>query len=172
MKPLALAAVALVACSDVPSRERFPGGHGRTTDVQQAQTSREVLGGASTVPVETHDAAPRRADGPTLTGRVSLGAGLKAPAGALLYIAVRKKGVPGPPLAARRVPNASLPYEFSLSGADAMMEGTVFEGEVEITARLDQDGDPLSRQPGDVQGVKNAKVGDSGLKIVLDQLIE
>jgi len=112
------------------------------------------------------------ASGPSIRGTVVLGPGIRAPVTALLYIAARHKGQGGPPIAVKRVPNATLPYEFTLSSADAMMAGSPFEGPVEITARLDQDGDPLSREPGDVQGVKPAAVGDRGVKIVLDDVIQ
>lgn len=116
-----------------------------------------------------NDAEP---SGATIRGTISLGAGKTMPPGAFLLIAARKKGRPGPPIAAKRLANAKLPYNFTLSAADAMMAGTAFEGEVEITARLDQDGDPLSRQPGDLQAVQAAKVGDANVKILLNDVIQ
>ena len=40
-----LALIILASCSDRPSREKFPGPQGQTTDVSRAQSAREVMGG-------------------------------------------------------------------------------------------------------------------------------
>ncbi len=48
-----------------------------------------------------------------------------------------------------------------------MMADTKLEGDVDVTARLDQDGDPLSRQDGDASASVPAKVPSSGLKLEL-----
>jgi hypothetical protein len=55
-----------------------------------------------------------------------------------------------------------------------MMQGVPFTGKVTITARLDKDGNPTTRQPGDITGdyIKNpAVVGAKNVDIVLDQLV-
>lgn len=163
----------LVACDGRPSRERFPGPQGRTTDIQQAQNERAVLGGVnSNVPVESHSgpgdgvrSAP--AAGGRIKGSVTLGKGVR-PAGTYLFLSVRPANG-GPPLAARREMSAKFPYEFSLSAADVMIPGTPFEGEVVVTARIKQDADPLSRRKGDYSGMVLTKVGDEKLRIVIDK---
>jgi hypothetical protein len=41
---------------------------------------------------------------------------------------------------------------FSISEADSMIPGTPLVGDLDIIARLDQDGDAFSRQEGDLEG--------------------
>ena len=187
-----IALLAVVGCSDRPNREKFPGGHGRTTDVTQAEMTRSMLGGfdplnnpisgsqgresgeATTqqAATETSGGSGTAREGATIQGVVTLGPKTKAKPDQLLYIAARRKGQPGPPLAVKRINGASFPYTFELGAADAMMQGTSFEGDLEITARLDQDGDPMSRQPGDAFGTVDAHVGQKGLTIKIDQVVE
>ena len=78
----------------------------------------------------------------------------------------------GPPLAVRRLSPTALPYSFVITEADQMMQGTDFSGPVEVTARLDQDGDPLTRQPGDWMGTLKTSIGDQKVNIVIDQPAE
>src|SRR5690606_11875603 len=77
--------------------------------------------------------------------------------GAVLFLSVRpvepvSGDVIGSPLAVDRLEIASLPVTFHLDGSKAMSAGTGFEGDVVIVARVDQDGDALSKEPGDVEG--------------------
>lgn len=70
----------------------------------------------------------------------------------VLYIIVRVAGrAGGPPLAVKSMP-ADVPVSFSISEADSMIPGTPLIGDLEIIARLDQDGDAFSRQEGDLEG--------------------
>jgi len=50
-----------------------------------------------------------------------------------------------------------------------MIPGRQFAGEITLTARLDVDGDPMSRGPEDLQGaaVETVQPGTSGIEIVL-----
>jgi hypothetical protein len=55
-----------------------------------------------------------------------------------------------------------------------MMQGIPFTGSVSITVRLDKDGNPTTRQPGDLTGdyKKNpVAVGSKNIDIVLDQVV-
>jgi hypothetical protein len=55
-----------------------------------------------------------------------------------------------------------------------MMQGSPFTGSVAITARLDKDGNPTTRQPGDLTGdyKKNpVAVGSKNIDILLDQVV-
>lgn len=47
---------------------------------------------------------------------------------------------------------AQFPLPFVLSSQNAMMGNTPFQGSVKLTARVDKDGDPMSKNPGDVIG--------------------
>ena len=88
----------------------------------------------------------------------------------LFVIARRGGGAGGPPLAVRRVPAPSFPYDFEIGPQHAMIQGRPFAGEIELEARLDGDGDALSREPGDPSGraPELLQPGASGVRIVLE----
>ena len=89
-------------------------------------------------------------------------------------VGTRRAGVErGPPLAVRRIPSPSLPLEFEIGPQHAMIEGMPFTGDIALTARLDADGDAMTRRPGDLGGAADAPVapGASGVVLVLNQRI-
>ena len=77
--------------------------------------------------------------------------GMDTPApGSVLYVIVRSvERAGGPPLAVRRLTPSAFPVEFEIGPRDAMMGEAPFPDRVTVEARLDGDGDPLSRDPGD-----------------------
>jgi hypothetical protein len=95
--------------------------------------------------------------------------------GAVFVIAKRAdaSGNPsGPPLAVEKLTWGSkdeLPFE--LTEVQAMVGGTELAGDVVVTARFDQDGDALSKQPGDVTGQIRIKVPADGIKLSLDTVL-
>jgi hypothetical protein len=94
------------------------------------------------------------------------------PPGATLFLIARPVGVTrGPPLAVRRFGNPSLPLEFEIGPQHAMVQGIPFAGEIQLSVRLDGDGDAMTRRPGDLSGSAQAPVepGTRGVRIVLDQ---
>lgn len=91
----------------------------------------------------------------------------------IFLVARRAGGPPGPGsmLAVQKIPVGDFPMPFVLSGRDAMIPGTPFEGEISITVRLDKDGDAMTRKKGDLYGVANGvKVGSQGITIPLESL--
>lgn len=93
--------------------------------------------------------------GARIEGTVELEAGQipDTEARAVLYIVARPAGTQGgPPLAVRRIVDPVFPVSFSLGSGDVMIQGTAFEGPLNLTARLDRDGDPLTREPGEPAG--------------------
>jgi hypothetical protein len=78
----------------------------------------------------------------------------------------------GPTLAVERLDIQSMPVDFQLSEANSMIAGTVFEGDVLISARVDGDGEARSKTPGDVEGSVIATIPAEGLTLTLDQLIK
>lgn len=171
---LCLLFVALAACDGRPSREKFPGPRGATTDLKTGNQG-AVMGGFdpnAAAPVETHDAAPRQPSGGSVEGVISLGKGVQPKPGMVLYISVRPLSG-GRPVAARRLPlPQKFPVDFVVSASDVMVPGTPFAGDVLVTARLDQDGNPLSQQKGDAFGSLDTKVGAKGLKLLIDTPVE
>ena len=87
---------------------------------------------------------------------------------AVLFIFARPQGVnSGPPLAVRKHGIFDLPFEFEIGQLNTMMEGRLFEGNLILTARLDQDGNRKS-SPGDIEGKVNVQAGEKQVKLVLD----
>ena len=95
--------------------------------------------------------------------------GLNPSAG--LFIFARPEGVDaGPPLAVKRHSVFQFPFEFDIGQLNTMMEGSQFEGAMDLTARLDQDGNRKS-SPGDVEGKIQITAGQKGVQLVLNNLI-
>ncbi len=89
---------------------------------------------------------------PGVEGTVSVDPAVGVVPGGVLYIIVRVSGRDGgPPLAVKPLP-AEVPMSFTISEADSMIPGTPLVGDLDIIARLDQDGDAFSRQDGDLEG--------------------
>jgi hypothetical protein len=107
-----------------------------------------------------------------LSGVIKLDPKLKdnVKAGDVIFLVARKfdpSGVQGPPLAVRRLVAGTFPLNFSLDSRDAMMVGTQLTGKVVITARVDKDGDAMTKNPGDVIGQSKA-VEAPNTKVVID----
>ena len=95
--------------------------------------------------------------------------GLNPSAG--LFIFARPEGVnAGPPLAVKRHSVFQFPFEFDIGQLNTMIEGSQFEGAMNLTARLDQDGNRKS-SPGDVEGKIQITAGQKGVQLVLNNLI-
>jgi len=109
------------------------------------------------------------ADSGTISGTISLGKGMALPSGAVIFIAARPPSG-GPPMAVKKIANPTFPLAFSLSQENAMMGGA-FTGNVELTVRASQAGDPMSRTPGDLFGTLKTKVGAAKVKVTLDHKI-
>lgn len=117
------------------------------------------------------------AAGPTITGTITLAPARKGDVtpNDVLYLSARR--IPDNPkargslIAVKRFSASSFPIEFTLGAGDMMFQNGPFEGELMLSARVDKDGDPMSRRKGDVFGtVDRVKVGTAGVAIVLDQL--
>ena len=106
-------------------------------------------------------------------GTISIDPGLKVGINpsAGLFIFARPEGVDaGPPLAVKRHSVFQFPFEFDIGQLNTMMEGSQFEGIMNLTARLDQDGNRKS-SPGDVEGKIQITAGQKGVQLVLNNLI-
>ena len=111
-------------------------------------------------------------------GTVKLDAKFKAdvkPGSVLFLVARRDTGGTGKGmlLAAKKIPvsgAAMFPLTYTLTQADVMMQGTQLNGDVTVHARIDGDGDALSKNPGDITGVtpKGVPVGSKGVDLTLD----
>lgn len=120
-------------------------------------------------------AAPSAASGATLSGTVSIApelAGAVAPTDVLFIIA--RKAEQGPPLAVKKIDAPTFPLRYELGAQDMMFHGASLAGEVSLQARLDKDGDAITRQEGDLQGSHpgGAVVGASNADILIDRPVE
>ena len=99
----------------------------------------------------------------------------KVQKGDVIFLVARAadpSGQPGPVLAVKRLVAADWPMPFELDGRDAMMTGTKLEGKVIVSARVDKDGDAISKNPGDVTGASRPlDVPASKVVVTLDTLL-
>jgi hypothetical protein len=122
-------------------------------------------------------AAPPTADpGATITGEITLPAAIakSKPKGTLYLVARRLSDNPtarGTLIAVKKMQVTSFPLPFSLSAADMPFQNGPFDGDLALTARIDQDGDPMTHQKGDVFGtLPKVPVGSQDVKLALDQV--
>jgi cytochrome c-type biogenesis protein CcmH len=115
--------------------------------------------------------------GQTISGTITIDPKLKSnvDANAALFIIARPAtGQGGPPLAVKKIDKPTFPLNYSLNQENVMIQGSPFAGKINITVRLDKDGNPTSRGAGDMTGEykKNpAEVGVKNADIVIDQLM-
>lgn len=134
-------------------------------------------------PASAPSAAPAPAPGggaagaQTITGMITLAPARKADVTPtdVVYLVARRvadnPGARGSLVAVKRFTASSFPIEFSLSQADMMFKNGAFEGDLTLAARVDKDGDPITRKKGDVFGtVDRVKVGATGVEVKLTEL--
>ncbi|MFI5350866.1 MAG: hypothetical protein ACHQ2Z_15060 [Elusimicrobiota bacterium] len=112
------------------------------------------------------------ASGPlSLTGLVKLSPSLKDPwpEGAHVFVVARGEGG-GPPFAVRRYDNVKPPFAFALGPDNQMMADMAAPKRLIVTVRVDQDGDAMTRQLGDLESGPSAPVPpQASLEIVVDR---
>jgi len=120
-------------------------------------------GDAATAPVAAAPAAapaPEEAGDPaqSVSGVLELDPSLNgtiAP-GAIVFLLVRHEGVTeGPPVAVERLPAGAFPMRFAIGPAQSMM-GEELPETLRLEARLDSDGDAMSRDPADPVAIAEA----------------
>jgi hypothetical protein len=120
--------------------------------------------------------APTQSAGQRLSGTITIDPKLQANLnrGATLFIIARPAGsTKGPPLAVKKIARPVFPLSYSLGPENLMMQGAPFSGKATVSARIDADGNPATRQAGDLSGdyKKNpATVGANNIDIVIDQV--
>ena len=99
---------------------------------------------------------------------VDLPKGVTVPEEAVLFVIVREAGLEtGPPAAVKRIPARSFPITVTVTDKDSMA-GEGIPGLVRIDARIDRDGDPLTKDPRDpVASEDNVRPGPGQILMVL-----
>ncbi len=109
-----------------------------------------------------------------IAGTIALSDELSAsvPDGAILFL-IARTGSAGPPLAVQRIPSPSFPLDFSIGPDDRMIEAMPFSGALTLTARVDSDGNAMTRTPGDLQGAAPGtyEPGASGVSLLIDEIL-
>ena len=96
----------------------------------------------------------------------------KVPGGAILFV-IARVGPAGPPTAVLRIPDPEFPLDFAIGPEHRMMEQMPFAGPFTLTARVDGDGNAMTRNPGDLQGAAAGThmPGDADAELVLDEVL-
>jgi hypothetical protein len=123
-------------------------------------------------PAQLAQAQPTAGD--TISGTIRLDPALEGsvPPGALLFVIARGAGVAaGPPMAVLRVPDPQFPMSFEIGPGNVMVPGMRFSGDIDLLARVDGDGNAMTKLPGDLSGQTREphRPGATGVSIVLDQ---
>jgi hypothetical protein len=108
-----------------------------------------------------------------IAGTLQVDAKLKAKvaAGDVIYL-VARSAAGGPPLAVKRLVVGAWPLAFSLDSRDAMMVGTAMAGKIVVSARVDKDGDAMTKNPGDVIGqTKPLEPPANNVVLMLDSVL-
>jgi cytochrome c-type biogenesis protein CcmH len=122
-------------------------------------------------PVVGGSAAGADNPGHAVSGTIAIAASLRdrQTPRSVLFVIARSAGS-GQILAVRKEEDVRFPFAFSISGADAMMEGTAFTGPFDLTARLSKTGDAMPGK-GDVEGTaKGVAAGSKSVAITLDKV--
>ena len=91
----------------------------------------------------------------------------RPPASGVVFVTARSEGVTsGPPVAVKRIPLGAFPMTVDITSADSMM-GQQLPSRVRIEARVDSDGDPLTRSPGDLSAVRDGVSLGSSVSLTL-----
>lgn len=105
--------------------------------------------------------------GAVISGRVELQG--SAQGGGVLFIVARRAGaVGGPPLAVVRIASPSFPLDFEIGQGNVMVPGMTFEGEMNLSARLDFDGNAMTREPGDFEGAAGESLAPGATGVVVE----
>jgi cytochrome c-type biogenesis protein CcmH len=121
-------------------------------------------------------AAPSPDSRQSITGKITLDPKVKGQSDskATLFIIARPPGPGGgPPLAVKKIDQPIFPLSYSIGAENVMLQGTPFSGKINVTVRLDKDGDPTTQTPGDLIGnyKQPVDVGSKNVDIVIDQAL-
>src|SRR4051794_3055057 len=142
---------------------RHPDQKARLDDVLSKMKEQAKNPAPAAAPTSAPAVAP--ASGPSVHVTLTLAGAAPSP-NAVLFVIARAAGqTAGPPAAVKRIAGPTFPLDIDLSAADSMM-GQPLPANVRIEARLDTDGDPLTKNPSDPHAVQDG-VTTNGAKVSL-----
>nr|MDP9360602.1 tetratricopeptide repeat protein [Acidobacteriota bacterium] len=122
--------------------------------------------GSESAAARGSEPAAAATSGPSVHVTLSLDRSVKQSPNAVLFVIVRNPGqTAGPPVAAKRISAPAFPLEIDVTSADSMM-GQPLPANVRIEARLDSDGDAMTKNPSDPHALQDG-VTTNGGKVVL-----
>ena len=108
----------------------------------------------------------------SVAGTIAVAPSLAARAAGDVLFVIARSSADRQIVAVRREDGVTFPFQFKISGADAMIAGTPFAGPLDITARLSRSGDAVAAK-GDVEGVaRGVAVGAADVEVTLDTVRE
>lgn len=124
-----------------------------------------------TLPGELAGSVEPAGSAASVRGEVHLAEGIRPSPGAVLFVIARKRGSQGgPPLAVARIGEPRFPQPFELGPDQVMIPSLRFEGPISITARLDADGNAMTREASNpvTASSEPADPGQTGLLLRLE----
>jgi cytochrome c-type biogenesis protein CcmH len=125
-------------------------------------------------PADGAEVASTAAPGAPIRGTVRISPELasQVPGGAVLFV-IARRGESGPPLAVKRIESPRFPLDFELGPGDRMIQTLPFAGPLTVTARIDADGNAMSRSPGDLFGAAAQPVdpGATQIEVLIDRTV-
>lgn len=97
---------------------------------------------------------------------ITLNTSVANPKGVIFVIARAEGVTSGPPVAVKRIPIAPFPISVDLTAADSMM-GQPLPQKMRIEARIDSDGNPLTRDPGDPSAVVDGVIAGQSISLTM-----
>jgi tetratricopeptide (TPR) repeat protein len=158
------------------AQRRFPEDREQLAQVFQQIASAADKQGDKALPPGEHPSIPAPGATASAPGSSSAGVsvvvdlpkGVSVPESAILFVIVREAGMEsGPPLAVKRVQAVNFPITLTLTDKDSMA-GESLPGLLRLDARIDRDGDPLTKDPRDpVASEDNLRPGGGQILLVL-----
>lgn len=122
---------------------------------------------AAPAPAPAAAAAAPSGGGSSVHVTLSMAPGTAAPPNGVIYVIARAAGVTaGPPVAVKRLAASSFPITLDLSAADSMM-GQPLPEKIRIEARLDSDGDAMTKNPSDPKAEQDGVAVGGSVALVL-----
>jgi cytochrome c-type biogenesis protein CcmH len=134
----------------------------------------EMPAGGASAPKAGPPAAAKSAQ--SISGKITVDPKLQSKidkSATLFLIARAASGTAGPPLAVKKIDQPKFPVSYSLGQENVMIQGMPFSGKINVSARLDKDGNAMTREAGNLLGdyKKNpVQVGSQNVDIVLDEI--
>jgi cytochrome c-type biogenesis protein CcmH len=108
-----------------------------------------------------------------ITGKITVDPKLKQKlAGKAVLFIIARPGGGGPPVAVKKIDNPVFPLTYSLGAENAMVQGAALTGKLTLSARVDTDGNPMTRDSGSLMGEHKTPVeaGSKNVDFVMDQV--